>query len=68
MIKKLLKFYQKIRLGREFKHQYSCHPKFALNSTKDDYEVFWEKKFIARIKKAHKVLSPIHQSCYIVLN
>ena len=66
MIKKLHKIYQKITLGRKFKHQYSCHPKFILNSSKDDCEVFWGKTFIAKIKKAHNGISAHHQSCYIV--
>ncbi len=66
MIKKLLKFYQKIRLGEKFKHQYSCHPDFYISKKNNRCDVFFKSKLIASIHLAHKLEKKFRNSCFII--
>jgi len=68
-----MKFFHKLRcgfrrfqLGRDFKHQYNCHPDFDLIRGKTHCSVLWKNQPLASILFAHTLSKTMHGPCWIV--
>ncbi|MBL1320457.1 MAG: hypothetical protein COA63_005275 [Methylophaga sp.] len=73
MLNSLTKFKHKIqlklrrlRLGKRFKHQYSCHPKFHIQRGDLTHDIFWHNKKVAQVGGLKSIKKTFQGNCFTV--
>ncbi|PKO47686.1 MAG: hypothetical protein CVU29_02255 [Betaproteobacteria bacterium HGW-Betaproteobacteria-22] len=66
MFEKLRTIYRRLKLGKEFKHQYNCHPSFNLERGSTSCIVQWNNQPIATIPYAGQLQNSFKDSCFII--
>lgn len=63
---KLTSIFRRLRLGDQFKHQYSCHPNFEIKRHTDTCTIVWKSEVIAEIPLAHTLRNQYHGACFTI--
>lgn len=63
---KLQAIFRRFRLGKKFKHQYSCHQDFGMVRHADSCTILWKKQAVAEIALAHTLSNKFSGACFTI--
>ncbi len=65
-IQKLALKIRRIRLGRQFQHQYTCHPSFNIQRGDHHHQIIWKGKHIADVGNIKTLKHTFKNHCFII--
>lgn len=63
---KLARRVRRLRLGRKYKHQDSCHPSFNIERQDGNMTILWKKKTVAQLKSIVTLKNRFRGSCFTI--
>jgi KDO transferase-3 len=58
--------FRRLRLGKRFKHQYSCHPAFHIQRGDLTHDIFWHNKKVAQVGTLKSIKKVFQGNCFTV--
>ena len=63
---KLARWFRRFRLGKKFKHQYTCHPDFDIIRNDENFTIIWKKQAVANVGQVSSLRNKFSANCFTI--